>query len=239
MILTCPACSTRYTIPDGAVGAGGRQVRCASCKHSWFQEPAAPEPEPEPEHDEPKEVEAEMAEQEPVVADPAPMVPPEPAIIHAPEESASAQPFEETQVAAPRQRRRIGLWLLLGLFALVSAAAAAWYSGNLTLPGVAAARAAAEPLKIDYGQPERSVLESGNELLRVYGRIENTSDQPQRLPQIRAELRDRQGGRVVHRFAISPPVAELGPNESATFDTAETNVPQAANWLSLSFAPLA
>lgn len=41
MILVCPACSTRYIVPDSAIGATGRQVRCAACKHSWFQEGAA------------------------------------------------------------------------------------------------------------------------------------------------------------------------------------------------------
>lgn len=41
MILNCPNCATRYVIPDTAIGAEGRQVRCANCKHSWFQEAAA------------------------------------------------------------------------------------------------------------------------------------------------------------------------------------------------------
>src|SRR5690348_225397 len=43
MILTCTNCATQYVVKDGAIPPGGRQVRCASCKHSWHQDPEATE----------------------------------------------------------------------------------------------------------------------------------------------------------------------------------------------------
>src|SRR5436190_5289885 len=46
MIITCPRCATRYLLEAGVVQPPGRQVRCARCTHSWFQEPAPDLPKP-------------------------------------------------------------------------------------------------------------------------------------------------------------------------------------------------
>ncbi|MBN35005.1 MAG: hypothetical protein CMM46_09550 [Rhodospirillaceae bacterium] len=81
MNLTCPSCGTRFRLPDGAVGDKGRKLRCASCKHVWFQAPEthvvlppdpastpsettppAPEPAAEAEHHEPAAPTAETHE---------------------------------------------------------------------------------------------------------------------------------------------------------------------------------
>jgi predicted Zn finger-like uncharacterized protein len=40
MIVTCPACSTRYLVDPRALGSAGRTVRCANCANTWHQEPA-------------------------------------------------------------------------------------------------------------------------------------------------------------------------------------------------------
>ena len=71
MIITCPACASRFRIPDGALGAEGRKLRCGSCRHVWFQPADAVEPASAPEP-EPVAVPVEAA---PPVAEPTPAAP--------------------------------------------------------------------------------------------------------------------------------------------------------------------
>ncbi|HLL58498.1 MAG TPA: FxLYD domain-containing protein, partial [Allosphingosinicella sp.] len=84
-------------------------------------------------------------------------------------------------------------------------------------------------------EPDRSTLESGNELLTVYGRVVNEGEKAQRVPQIKAELVDAQG-RVVYGWPISAPVAELQPGASTNFNSAVMDVPRGARKVRLNFA---
>ena len=91
MILICPACATRYVVPDSAIGAAGRQVRCASCRHSWFQEGA-----------EVRRPEPAMAEAA-VSAASAPGMPPVPPLPDSAVAPPAAPVAQETPVAPPPQ----------------------------------------------------------------------------------------------------------------------------------------
>ena len=82
MIIACPACTTRYVVPDSAIGPEGRTVRCAKCRHSWFQEPNLPEAAPEPVV--PPADFAATAPPVPPVAEEEPVAEPEPAHVAAP-----------------------------------------------------------------------------------------------------------------------------------------------------------
>lgn len=43
MIITCSECSTKFLVPDEALGTAGRKVSCGNCDHVWHQMPQPPE----------------------------------------------------------------------------------------------------------------------------------------------------------------------------------------------------
>ncbi|MFL6841127.1 MAG: FxLYD domain-containing protein, partial [Sphingomicrobium sp.] len=83
---------------------------------------------------------------------------------------------------------------------------------------------------------ERRPLASGQDLLTVAGRVINPTDQAHPVPPIYAELYDH-GGKVIYSWTIAPPTPTLGPGASASFNSAEINVPAGAEGVTISLGP--
>ncbi len=88
-------------------------------------------------------------------------------------------------------------------------------------------------LEVDR-RPERRILESGNELFAVAGRIVNPTSDEQKVPDIKAELRDEKG-KIVYAWTIAPPKRTIAAKGTLEFNAAEVNVPRGARELNLSF----
>jgi predicted Zn finger-like uncharacterized protein len=286
MILTCPSCGTQYVVKDGAIPPDGRQVRCASCKHSWHQDPdeeTAAALEESPAIDDAKPVDEEQDESFAEATLIEPRSGPEieerayeeaalegetdPVSDHAaaategatyaghPVGVAAEQPAAEEQdwreppqgeaqddefspfpVASelePRRGRSL-LPILLVIILIVALAAAFWFLAPPEWKAqLGLAAAGASPLELVTTHMDRQRLESGNELLTVTGRVINPTGKEQDVPPLQAQLKSKTG-QVVYRWTIAPPARSLAPGASASFNSAEVNVPPGGDELTIS-----
>ena len=142
-------------------------------------------------------------------------------------------PFPEREDAVEPRRRSplVGLLLIIAMVAAV--AAAFWFlappewKARVGLTGDGAS-----PLALVTTHMDRQRLESGNELLTVTGRVINPTDKDQPVPPLQAELRSS-AGQLVYSWTIAPPARTLPPGASASFNSAEVNVPPGGDELTI------
>ncbi|HWI85719.1 MAG TPA: zinc-ribbon domain-containing protein [Sphingomonas sp.] len=212
MQLSCPHCDATYEVPEAAIGANGRKIRCRACNTSWF----------EPGHG----------------AVTAPSVPTPPPISPLPIPGPMIAAESEAEQPQPRRRRR-GPWLLLALVVLVVALGGI---ASIVLIGTeqVASRLGLGERNVPLGiaitrEPDWRMIAGGSQLFAVSGRIWNPTNVEQPVPDIRAELKDAQG-RTVYSWTITRPVPRLAPGAAASFDGAAVDVPASSSNVSVSFA---
>ncbi len=223
MILSCPTCSTRYLVDPLAIGAEGRQVRCARCGHVWRQ--AAPS----------EETTAPVAEEDvPVLRGPA---------------RARALPPGSTLPAlrqAPRRRASGLAWLALVL--VVAGALAALAAFRLQF--IAIWPPAAELYRLagidDSAQPGQGLdirdvrlerkTEAGRAVLLVTGQVVNPTGAARPTARLRVAIGDEAKKELVH-WTVPLAKEELAPGEATEFSTRLPDPPADARSLSVTFLP--
>ena len=239
MILTCPACSTRYQAEESNFSPAGRNVRCAKCGHVWHQPAAEPEGEAEPVFGAP----------EPVLVAPEPPpstfeAPPRPqAFMQAPSFAVESQEQAPTPRSPWMGRLLLGMgWAGLAVLVIVVGWTATVYRQQIVDNWPQSAsfysklglRTNASGLQIaDYQYHED--VQGGQATLVVTGKLVNVSTRELSVPQIRVTLSDNDRRELYH-WTFVPAVISLHPGQTTRFVTRLSSPPAAARHLNLRFA---
>ncbi len=219
MILTCPACSTRYMVDPAAIGPNGRTVKCAKCGHQWVQ-PAAPD-----------------------TARKAALTATRPSSVAASRGTAKNLPG----FPVPRQPRYATAagWASLGVV-IVALGASLWLGqAQLVAAWPATARLysavgveiapvpAGTGLEVRDLIPRRTV-QDGTPLLLLEGEVVNITDEPVPVPPIMATLRDHDDN-IIQQWTFDVGLKALAPLERIPFQTQFENPSNAATDIKIFF----
>lgn len=219
MILTCPACETRYRIDDAALAdPAGRELRCAKCGHEWryVPTPAAP----------------------PTPAPPPATVPP-PLVTPATAEAAPVSRAGPPPAVARGSGVGVGCLLVLVLIAaLIAAAVLVRTTIVAAFPPLGRVYSAVglRPEPLGTGLQIGKVAPSRNgDVLVVEGEVTNTTGASHALPRLRVVLRDAAGKELTGKV-IDPPAATLAAGATAHFRTEFDHPSDTATGVAVTFA---
>jgi len=226
MILTCPACTTRYQADEAKFPPQGRQVRCAKCGHVWHQPGPADAPEPE----------AVLASE--------PVQVPEPATSRSRAFAPAATVPEHEALARGAMLAVMAGWI--GLIAVILAIgySAVRYRQEISViwPQSAGIYSSlgmtVNAHGIDFAHVDfHRETEDGQTVLAVSGNIVNNGTRELPVPQnVRVTLSDAEHHEVYH-WNFTPNVQTLKPGQSSPFLTRLASPPAAARHLEVRFAP--
>ena len=221
MIIECPSCSKRYRIADDAVPREGRTVRCAACKTSWFQEAVAAPPEPP--------AAPAPTPQQPVPEPPPPAVEPPPAPPVRTPPIPTRSPAPSSGIAGNLLLGVLSLALLFVVLALAPGGFCGIDLGRRFAPDTPGSA-----LVLSLHEPIWGKVLDGRSVLTIAGKLENPAPVTLAAPALDAEVRDADGT-LLAKWLTPPPVAELAPGASVTFDTAAIAVPPSARTVTIRF----
>ena len=230
MILTCPSCSTRYSIDTASVGAEGRLVKCAKCGNKWREFP------PE---DLPKQVAEEIQETPEVTTNEPekPSEPPEDGELSIEAMTRSTQARVQEKADRPRKKKSWLGWLVFILI-LAGIGAGGFYGRDTVVQFWPASSKLYQMLKLDVKTANRlgleikdletkSILENGVVRLTVQGKIVNITGHQQPIPRIGIQLVDSKGLHV-YSWSTSIEAQNVGPWATVEFSSSMNQPPEEA-----------
>jgi predicted Zn finger-like uncharacterized protein len=237
VIVSCPACATRFSLDASLLGPGGRNVRCAKCGHRWKQEAPAPiEPLP------PVELETPPAD-EPAAG----MAPGLAALLSGREQQqrAASQVVIPPKLKPAQPKRKIGLWpwiLLLGI--LCGLAVAAYiYQGPIARM-FPAAQSIYDLLGVGESDAAR-LLQIGNikseqrsGLTAIRGDVFNPTDYPLSMPPLMVTALDKDKTPIGEGFRFRTQEPRIAPGETITFRVLYDNPPAGMTGIIVTFGRL-
>lgn len=223
MILTCPNCSTRYSIDPLSIGPEGRAVKCAKCGNKWREFPPG---------DMPKSVTDDIPDIAPP-ADGADGVNQEGLSI---EQMTAAQKPKASPAKPAKNGRWIG-WLVL-LLVIAVIIVVGFFGRNYVVQIWPSSAKLYQSLQINvettnllgleiHDLTTKSVQQNGVTTLTVAGSIKNITESPQPLPRIGVSLLNEKD-ELVYSWTTTVEEREVPPWGQVEFSTSMNQPPEEA-----------